>query len=269
MPKITLNTSYNRDTTLLISVEEFKQKYLFGIDLSRYGVAMQDDVYEVSLRSAQARLEEHLQLKFIKQIYWEQKHFWHEDWINWGYIPTQFPVVCPIEVTGWLGTVRQTLYPREWLSAKKTSDGQYLHRMLYLVPNVNSTYNQIIVFQGILPNVNYMKNRQIPNYWNVVYTTGFDIGKVPATILQAVGKIAAIDILTAAQDGMLQYPGVASTSISLDGLSQNLSTIANSQSGIFGPRITQYSNDLFGKDGKSGEIARLKDTYNSFVFGVA
>lgn len=270
MPTITFKTSWEKDTSLLISVQDFKNKYLFGIDFNRYGVQMSDEVYKQALLSSQQRMEEFLQLKLKKQIYWEEKHFWNEDWKSWGYIPTQFPVVCPLEVTGWLGTIRQTLYPREWLSVKRTSDGQYLHRMLYMVPNVNSTHNQIIVYQGVLPNINYMANRQIPNYWHVVYVTGFDPGKVPATILQAIGKLAAIDIFTIASDGMMPYPGVASTSISLDGLSQNLSTVASGQNGIFGPRISQYVKDLWG-DGKNrtGELFRLYDAYGAIPFGVA
>lgn len=269
MAELVLKTSFNKDTSLVISPEQIKREYLFGLDLNRYGETMGDEVFIRAIKSAQDKIEELLQLKLVHQIYWEDKHFWSEDWKAWGYIPTQFPVRCPIEVAGWLGSIRQTLYPREWLSVKTTKDSQYLHRMLYMVPNVNSTHNQLVVFQGILPNINYMANRQIPNYWRIVYTTGFDIGKIPKTILDVIGKLATIDVLSVASDAMMPYPGVASTNISLDGLSQNLSTVANAQSGIFGARITQYANDLTGKDGKSGELKRLWDTYSAIPFGVA
>lgn len=271
MPEISFKSSYNKDTSLVMSPREFKEKYLFGLDLSRYGEQLSDSVFDNALRSAQARIEEFLQLKLVRQVYVEEKHFWNEDWVHWGYIPTQFPVACAYEVSGFLGTVKQTLYPREWISAKKTSDGQYLHRMMYLVPNTKATHNQVITFHGLLPHVNYMANRQIPNYWHIVYATGFEPGKIPSTILQAMGKLAAIDILTIASDGMMPFPGVASTSISLDGLSQNLSSVASGQNGIFGARIAQYTKDLWGDGGKSrtGELYRLYDTYTAILMGTA
>lgn len=269
MAKYTFETSYKKNTDLVISVAEFKKKFLWGLDLAKYGNDMPDHVYENMIQAAQDKIEEYLQIKLFEQLYHEDKSFWNEDWKNWGYIPTQFPVKCPIEVAGWLGTIRQTLYPREWLSAKKTSDGQYLHRMLYLVPNVNSTYNQVIVFSGMLPNINYMANRQIPNYWRISYVTGFERGKIPSTILQVIGKIAAIDILTIASDGMSFAPGVGSVSISLDGLSQNLSSVMSGKNGIFGPRVSQYSQDLFGDGKVEGELKRLRQNYTDVIFGVA
>lgn len=267
--QIVLKTSYKKDISLLISPQDFKNKYLFGIELNRYGNEVNDEVLINALKSAQEWIEEFLQLKLIHQVYWEDKHFWSEDWKAWGYIPTQFPVRCALEVSGWLGTIRQTKYPREWLSVKGSIDNQYLHRMIYMVPNVNSTYNQVKVFQGILPNINYMANRQIPNYWRVVYSTGFDIDKIPATILDVIGKIATMNILGIISDGLMPFPGVASTSISLDGLSQNLSSVANSQSGIFGARLKQYADELGGKDGKSGALKRLYDTYAAIPFNTA
>lgn len=268
MSEIIFKTSYQKDTSLVMSIREFKEKYLWGIDLSKYGEPLPDSVYENALKVAQQRIEEYLQLKLNKQVYVETKHFWNEDWLNWGYIPTQFPVTCALEVAGFLGTVRQTLYPREWLSVKSTSDGQYMHRLMYLVPNVNSTYNQVIVYQGMLPNINYMANRQIPNYWHVVYGTGFDPGKIPATILQVIGKLAAIDTLSVASDGLMFAPGIASTSISLDGLSQSLSSVASGVNGVFGARVKQYMTDL--DDGKGGgELKRLRDNWTSIFFGVA
>lgn len=266
--KLTFTTKYKKDTSALISVDEFKAKYLFGLDLQRYGKPMPDEVFENQIQVAQERLEEYLQIKFLKQVYTENKSFFSDDWKSWGFIPTQFPVSCPIEVAGYLGTVRQVIYPKEWLIAKKTSDGQYLQRQLFLVPNSNSTINQIAVYTGILPQLGYLGIPTIPNYWDISYVTGWDRDKIPSTILQAIAKIAAIDILAIASDAMLYSPGISSTSISLDGLSQSLSSTANSTSGIFGARTKQYLDELFGRSGRDGELNRLKDTYAAIIWGV-
>lgn len=267
--KITLGTKYNKDTKALISVDEFKSYYLWGIELQKYGKEMPDEVYQRSILRAQEAIEELLQIKLVKQIYSEDKTFFSDDWKSWGYIPTQYPVVCPIDLVGFLGTVRQVQYPKEWLSAKRTSDNQYLHRQLYIVPNSRSTFNQLVVYQGILPNVNYFANSTIPYYWKLSYVTGWDRDKIPATILAVIGKIAALDILAVASDAMLYSPGIASTSISLDGLSQSLSSVASGQNGLFGARIKQYLDELFGRSGRDGEINRLKDTYTALIWGTA
>lgn len=267
MPQITLKVSYKKDTSLIVSVNDFKNQFLFGLDLQRYGKEMPDHVYEGYLLAAQQRIEEFLQIKLIKQIYAEDKNFYGDDFKQWSYFPTQYPVTCPLAAHGFLGTIRQVEYPKVWLSAKTTSDGQYLQRQMHLVPNANSTFNQI-AYIGMMPHTGMFNSRVIPNYWKLFYVTGWDRNKIPKTIIEVIGKIAAIDILTIASDAMLPYPGIASTSISLDGLSQSLSSFANGTTGIFGARLKSYTDDLFGKSGRDGELKRLKDTYLGIIFGV-
>lgn len=267
MPQLTFKVRYKKDTSLIVSVSDFKNKFLFGVDLQRYGKEMPDYVYEQMILASQQKIEEFLQVKLIKQIYFEEKNFYSDDWRHWSYIPTQYPVACPLQAAGFLGTVRQVEYPREWLSAKSTSDGQYLQRQINMVPNANSTHNQI-VYVGMMPHTGMFNNRQIPNYWKLTYVTGWDRDKIPQTILTVIGKIAALDILAVASDGMLQYPGVGSTSISLDGLSQSISSFANGTTGIFGARAKSYLDELYGRSGRDGELQRLKDTYLGIVFGV-
>lgn len=261
MPTINFISKNKVNTDLLFSIEEFKSKYLFGVDIQRYGKEMNDEVYTNSILSAQTKIEEYLQIKLIKQVYQESKNFYVDDWRNWSYIPTQYPVSCPLQIAGFIGSIRQVFYPREWLSSKTSSDGQYLQRQINIVPNVKATNNQLVVYTGLLPHLGYLGNHQIPNYWRLSYVTGFDRDKIPSTIMQVVAKIAAIDILCIASDGLLPYPGISSTSISLDGLSQSLSGFANSQSGVFGARIKQYLDELYGRSGRDGELQRLKDNY--------
>jgi hypothetical protein len=269
MSELHFKVRYAKDTSLIMSVSDFKKLFLFGLNIQRYGQPMPDEVYEQMLRTAQEKMEEFLQVKLVQQLYTEDKAFWNTDWQNWGYIPTQFPVKCPIDLSGYFGAIKQTTYPKEWLSAKSTSDGQYLLREVTIVPNVASAYSQNIVFQGVLPNINYYGNRQIPNYWRLTYVTGFDRNKIPQSIVTAIGKLAALDILAIASDALLPYPGVGSTSISLDGLSQSISSFASGTNGIFGARVKQYGDDLYGKTGRDGELKRLYDTYGAIIWGCA
>lgn len=265
MPQINLISKFKINADEIFSTEEIKSKYLFGLDLQRYGVQMNEEVYSNAIESAKQQVEEFLQIKLIKQIYQEKKSFHADDWRNWGYIQTQFPVSCPLEITGFIGTVRQVTYPRNWLSIKTSTDNQYNQRQINIVPNTRATNNQLITYSGLLPNLGYLGNSTIPNYWRLTYVTGWNRDKIPQTILQAVGKLAAINILTVASDALLYSPGISSTSISLDGLSQSLSNTANAQSGVFGARIKSYVDDLMGINGKGGELNRLKDTYYGIV----
>ncbi len=267
MPQFTFKVRYKKDTSLLVSVNDFKNRYLYGVELQRYGKEMPDYVYEQSIISAQEKIEEYLQIKLLQQVYTEGKNFYGDDWRQWSYIPTQYPVKCPLGATGFIGTVKQVDYPKEWMSAKRTSDGQYLQRQIHLVPNASSTHNQL-VYVGMMPNTGTFNNRVIPNYWQISYVTGWDRDKIPATILSIIGKLAAMDILATASDMLLPYPGVGSTSISLDGLSQTISSFANGTTGVFGARIKQYGDELYGKTGRDGELKRLYDTYGAIIWGV-
>jgi hypothetical protein len=265
MPQINFITKFKKNTDQIFSIEELKSKYIFGLDIQKFGNEMSDDIYNNAIHSAQQQIEEILQIKLIKQIYSEQKHFNADDFRSWSYIPTQYPVACPLRMTGFIGSIRQVVYPKNWLSVKTSSDGQYLQRQINIVPNTQATNNQLIIYSGLMPNLGYLGNHLIPNYWRLTYVTGFNRDQIPQTILQVIGKLAVINAFVIASDGLLIYPGISSTSISIDGLSQSLSGFANSNAGIFGATIKAYSDQLFGRNGRDGEIQRLKDTYLGIV----
>jgi hypothetical protein len=259
VPRLTFNIKYARGGNQLLSAADIRKNFLWGINLEKYGNSMGDDVLDYHIQAAITQFENFLQLKFSKQIVRENKEFIGSEWRSWGYIKTSYPVVCPISLIGMLGTVQQVEYPKTWMSTKKTTDGRY-ERMLHLVPNTNSSNSELVVYNGILPNINYFSSSQIPNYWEVSYVTGFD--QLPFDLANAIGKLATINIMSAAGDGLLFAPGIGSTSISLDGLSQSLSSSANASAGVFGARIKQYTEEL------KEEKQRLYDQYAAIVWGV-
>ena len=134
-------------------------------------------------------------------------------------------------------------------------------------------------------------SRQIPNYWTIEYVTGWD--KVPSEILDCIGMLTSLKVLQVISDalmsgGMTQSVnqsgqvilqsngtnfggiglGMSSKSISLDGLSQSVSTYANGTTGIWGARMKQYSEQL-NPDKNTSLLGRLKDQYTSVVMSVA
>lgn len=277
MPQIILNCNSIKDTqSSIISVEDFKLKYLYGLPLEKDGVTIPDDIFINMIDVAVQQVEMLLNLKLKKVIITEQKDFRYDDWVHWSYVKATYPVVCPVSLDGYLGTTKQAAYPRQWLTARKTDDGKLYSRILYMVPayGAASGNQNSIVVSGIIPSLNwfaaYRGNGHIPCYWTLSYVTGWT--KVPAEILDAVCKIAVVQLLPIISDMLMGNAnsniqgsgvgwGISSKSISIDGLSQSLSSTAP-QSGIFGARMKEYKDALGDTAGKnSGELQRIIDYY--------
>lgn len=258
MPTITLVSKYNVDLDSVLSPGDIRDKYLFGINLEKNGQVLDDDLISYYIKSSTEVIERELNIKLTKTVIDEGKDFYSDDWRNWGYIKGTYPVRYPISLNGYLGNIQQVVYPFNWLSCRVTSDGRLYSRQIYLVPNTSASYSEVVVFSGVMPLTRtYGSQPQIPNYWRLKYITGFD--KVPLDILNAVGKLATINILMVASDFLVKNPGQSSQSISLDGLSQSTSSFVNGQTGIFGSRVKQYSDEL------TKEIANLRNYYNDIL----
>lgn len=76
----------------------------------------------------------------------------------------------------------------------------------------------------------------LPNFWNFKALVGFR--DLPAVLLELLGKSAAIDALTLI--GQSLRPGIGSTSVSRDGISESISYINSQQFGPFTPTINAY-----------------------------
>lgn len=284
MPQLVLNARSNKNTNQFFSSKEFKTKYLYGLPIDKDGASIPEDVFDFYINVAKEQIESLLNLRLDKQIIKEQKDFYYDDWIHWSYLKTTYPVVCPIALDGFLGTTKQVKYPRQWLQARKTNDGKLYSRILYMVPTYNNVNSQnSIIFSGVMPNLNWYAshraNNHIPCYWNIEYVTGFD--KVPADIINVVGMLASIQILAKLSDILMGARqagiggqnstggigwGVNSKSISIDGLSQSISSGASN--GIFSARIKLYQQQLGSYVGgnEPGELQRLIDYYGNFTW---
>lgn len=235
MPALVFNIPYGKNQGLVISPNELLDLYFYGIQIkNNQGTTMSQETIKNFILGAQETLEKFLNIKIAKQVVTEDKDWYLRDWELWGYIRATYPVTKPLGLEGFLNSVRQVIYPVEWLSARKTSDGETYHRHMYLVPSTQSptSTNNSVVYAGVVPHLGFMGNNQIPNYWSLKYETGFC--KVPRDLMNAIGMMAALQLFYIMGD-ILISPGVNSQSISIDGLSQNIST-----QGAFKTRIDGY-----------------------------
>lgn len=84
---------------------------------------------------------------------------------------------------------------------------------------------------------------QYPQGFAFDYETGFESSAfLPKDLRGVIGKWVTIQVLNILGDAHL--PGVASSSISLDGLSESRSTTKSAQAGMYGARVKQYLDDI-------------------------
>jgi hypothetical protein len=237
---------------LAISVQELKDHFLFGVDLTDdHGVPYPETMYEFYIRSATEWFETEIPgLILVNKEITEHKDYYLNDYANFNFLRLNwFPTteVSDISIQFPLSTNVLKFNP-DWFRIDSTSS------QTRLIPTQGSL-SSILLGQGgnFLP-LFYSGQDNMPHVWKVVYKAGFLPGKVPINIKELIGMKAAMGPLNIAGD-LIAGAGIASKSIGIDGLSQSISTTASATNAGYGARILQYNKEI--KD----RIGRLKDYY--------
>ena len=246
MPTLTLQIKYRKNDDAIMSSSELQKLYFYGITIQdRSGKELEPSVWRHFVIAAQNEVEKYLGIKLKKQIVSETLDFYNDEWRSWGYLPTTYQVVKPFQLAGFLGTVKQLEYPKDWLNARKAGDGETFYRRIFIVPVQSgdvSVAGASILYSGVLPSLGLNGWNVIPNYWTCVYCTGFN--KIPGDLLDLVGKLAAIGIFNIAGDIALGQSALANYSLSIDGLSQSVGTTNSATNAAFGARIINYQKEI-------------------------
>lgn len=287
MPTIAFQTVNQLNLNTPLSVADFKQNFLSGIPLPD---SITDETLSFFINASLSELESTLHIKLLKQPIKENKTFYRDDWMQWGFVKATYPIHCITRLKGVLGQVTQVDFAKDWLSIRKTNDNKTYGRVIEIVPNSSATHSQLTIYSGVLPNLYYMNSRNIPNYWQLEYVTGWS--NPPAELINALGMLASINVLQLISDALMAGTakmvvdgngrqvlasngtmfsgiglGMSSKSISLDGLSQSVSSFANGQTGIWGARLSQYAAQMdISKPGTL--LNRLHDMYGQVVMAV-
>lgn len=247
--------SYTVDTELIWSVEEYLVNFLTDIPLSGLGgERMADETIEGKIRVATSQLEGFLSIKVAKQRLLEQYDFEREHFENWGHIKVNNLVTEVNILRGQLNFAHQITYPKGWISLKRQIEtARNIHIVAGQQEDLKGLQSDFVaVFTGKFPIFGYSSANYIPNYWNVDYTTGFE--EVPFDLQDAVAKIASMQVLAILGD-ITFGAGIASKSISLDGLSQSLNTTQSAENSLYSARIRQFQAEL------KNEMVWLKNRY--------
>jgi hypothetical protein len=247
MPTLRLKIQYNKNEGLLLSPSELRENYLFGIPVcTNDGRKISSSTIKQQIKSAQEKIERLFSIKLNRQVIEESKDYIREEWNNWGYVKSTYPISYISNLFGFINSVKQVIYPQEWLSIKKT-ESVAVWRNLYVIPNSGSyqgatmTQNSLI-FNGVFPHMGYYGKTYIPNYWRLKYITGWKSSEIPEDLLDLICKLASINIL-AIIGSYLYGTGVQSWSVSLDGVSQSV-PLKNGRFGMFSDRIELYTQEI-------------------------
>lgn len=219
-----------------------------------------DSFYETHLQNAVVKLERLCDISVLPVTITAEKHdYFAQDYIDWGYLRVfKVPILAVTAIRGVYpaGTSAIT-YPTDMIKVRKEI-GQ-----INLVVS-QGAFSQVVIGQGgdFLPLV-YAGISKVPNLWEVDYSAGMDIYNLPRMIVEAIAKLACVDILSIFSD-LVRPIGISSESASIDGLSQSMSY----QQPAFMGRLSRLDADLYGPNGKRQDLAMtsglLKQIYDAY-----
>lgn len=224
----------------ILSVADLKSIYLFGVDLTNdRAEPFPDIMYKWAIRSAIARLERDFDIKIKPTRLVERYDYYRCDYLTWTIIRLrQMPVISVASVkVMWPSNTEVINFPTDWIQLRADM-GQ-----INIVPT-SGTLSQVLMTAGgsFLPLV--ASGREfVPNILEVDYTAGFAAGECPQDLREVIGKMASFPPLNVAGD-LIAGAGIASQSVSIDGLSQSINTTSSPTNAGYGARLIQYEKEL-------------------------
>lgn len=261
MPTINFIIRSKKNTGLIMNDRELKSLYFYGVDISnQQGTVMSSTTINTQVRGAQEEIEKFLGIKLIKQVIEERSDYHRKEFQGVGIVRTKFTVNIGLLLEGFFGGFKQLSYPKQWLTSN-TVNNIGISRQILVVPNSNVAVNAVndAIFAGsTIPHLGLVNSGSIGSYWKVKYVTGWGCDNLPYDLMEIIGKWAAIKLFNILGD-LILGAGIASQSISLDGLSQSIASTASATSGGYGARIIQYMKEI------DESLKRLKGVYKGLT----
>lgn len=223
----------------ILTVDQLKQRYLFGISLTNdNGEALPDEVYVHYILSAIAWFEKLLDVKIIPTTITREAHdYYRGDYNEYCIIQLDSYPAISIEkfVLEYPSGQAVVEYPIDWISLDKD------HGIIRVVPR-SGTLSQVMIGQGgsFLPSI-YSGVPHLPDLFKIDYTAGFEV--IPQDILDIIGMMASLGPFNIFGDQIIGA-GISSLSTSMDGLSQSIGTTLSAMYGGYGSRITAYTKQI-------------------------
>ena len=226
----------------VISVQQLLDNYLFGIDLTDdNGTPIPNSTYVWYIKAAVAWLESRLDIAIVPTTIVDETQDWYkEDWYrDITIFLNRFPVQSVSRLELQLYPESTTIdFDTDWIRFRSPNG---IDGVLNVVPG-SSAVSSVLFGVGSWPLV-ATANKSFPLVFHIDYVAGFPEGQVPYDLRHAVGMIASFGPFNIAGD-LLGGAGIASQSISLDGLSQSFNTTSSATNAGYGARLVQYNKEL-------------------------
>lgn len=225
------------DSRNTINANEIITNLLFGLDLSDSdGNPFPKDMFIQHMDSAIAYVERQLGITIPETIVEDEFHdYIANDYSNWGFIKlNRFPIIEVNRLTMNFGsTIREI--PNNWIRVDSVGSN------IRLFPDATSPTNMAILSDGSI--LGTQRYPMAPAVWRVSYKAGFRKGQLPADLKECIQKMAAMNLLNVWGD-LILGAGIASSSISLDGLSQSVGTTQSAMFGGASARVNEYKENV-------------------------
>lgn len=263
--EFTLTVKYKYADELQISVSDLISEWMFGIPLKdNKGYYYSLTAIKNKILFAQSFISNLLNEKFVPTRIDDKVDYVSEEFMNMGYVKFTYPINRILTdsdghaLVGRFNDYKVVGFPLNWVTFNVG------RRSIGLVPGMTGTGSMVMSASGTVYTMLNKGIRYTPNFWRLSYITGYTI--LPYDIKTAVAKLSVLSIFAVIGD-VLRPVGISSQSLSLDGLSQSISTTLNSQGNLLSPRINQYYKELFGNspDGMSGELNYLINKYRGIM----
>lgn len=249
MPNLNLISRYKFATDLIMSPSTLVSEFLHGIPLTdQNGRNYPTEEIKNKILKAQKQIENYLEIKLVEQEVNEILDYNLVEWLNWGHLKLRYKCNSLVEVKGYLSNYEVVDFNTEMFVVNG--------RNVALVPGRALQSNLWVGRSGTFP-VLRSGVSNVPNFWHIKHISGFN--QIPLDILQAVGKLAVMQIMAILGD-ILLGAGIASESLSFDGFSQSIGTTQSAMYSAYSARINQYKDEL------KNELPHLKQYYRGIVF---
>lgn len=223
-----------------LTVDQLKARYLFGVSfLDDYGNILPDAVFAHYILQAIRWFEHQIDIPILPQRFIDHHDFHRNAYDAFNILQLDnYPVISVEEFRVQYPSGQSVIvYPKEWMRLNKE------HGQIQVVPTAG-TLSEFLIGQGgtFLPAI-YSGMHYLPQLFTVEYTAGFEEGKVPANIVDVIGMFASLGPFNIFGD-LIAGAGIASISLSMDGLSQSIGTTSSATNAGYGARIIQYLKQI-------------------------
>lgn len=242
---ITMKESAPPPTPILwdqLSVGSVVNKYLFGINLTdANGNPLPEELLAHYINAAVQYFETALDITISETPVEAERHdYLLSDYMNWGYLQLFHHPVKRIDSLKLMYGGRSCLtIPPEWIQLDK------LTGTVTLFPAGGDISGMLIGNAGLLYGL-WGRFIHAPQLWEVNYVAGMDENDptLPLDLLEeGISKRAAMGILNVWGD-LIIGAGIASQSVSIDGISQSIGTTQSAMFGGASARINEYAKDI-------------------------